>query len=331
MEFPKPLFDRTIGRPRPWWVTLAVSLGLIMLPFLAAYLDGSWEDIYLRGLWRILLAPPTVIIYTLVIAPLLEKMGADVIVALRPLVELDEVNYKRLIAETAYIRPRSELLALGIGLAFGFWLGLVGGFTAAEPWVRAYWTLSSALMWGILVWVVYLSLVNTRLTVALHRQPMHVDIFNLAPFEPIGRQSLVLALAFVGGISLSLLFSFQPSSLRVPIFWLIYLLLFLVPVLVFFSNMRPTHRVLAAEKTRYMEAVRGQISRAGQNLMHRLELSQDVGMLPMELNALLAYEVRLKETRTWPYNTGILRSLFFSVLIPLVTVLARLAVEFLFK
>jgi hypothetical protein len=90
---------------------------------------------------------------------------------------------------------------------------------------------------------------------------------------------------------------------REPVFWLIYLLLGAVPVLIFFLNMRPTHLVLASEKQRQLEAVQSQIRRAGQDLMQRLEQNHHAGMTSAEVGALIAYEGRLKETRTWPYRT----------------------------
>lgn len=49
----------------------------------------------------------------------------------------------------------------------------------------------------------------------------------------------------------------------------------------------------------------------------------------MEINALAAYDQRLQTAPTWPYNTGMLRTLIFSVLIPAATVLAKIAVDVL--
>jgi len=46
---------------------------------------------------------------------------------------------------------------------------------------------------------------GTRLTATLLRQPMQVDVFDTAVFEAVGRQSLALALVFIGGITISLL------------------------------------------------------------------------------------------------------------------------------
>ena len=45
---------------------------------------------------------------------------------------------------------------------------------------------------------------------------------------------------------------------------------------------------------------------------------KDVGALTTELNLWLQYEERLKSARTWPYNTAMLRTLFMSVLFPII-------------
>jgi hypothetical protein len=37
----------------------------------------------------------------------------------------------------------------------------------------------------------------------------------------------------------------------------------------------------------------------------------------VEYNALIAYEARLRTVSTWPYNTAMLRTIFFSILAPL--------------
>jgi hypothetical protein len=72
------------------------------------------------------------------------------------------------------------------------------------------------------------------------------------------------------------------------------------------------------------------INKSCQDLVYELENGSDPGGLPSEISALVAYEARLQAARTWPYNVSILRTLFFSVFIPLMSVLARLAVDLLF-
>ena len=50
----------------------------------------------------------------------------------------------------------------------------------------------------------------------------------------------------------------------------------------------------------------------------------------LEINALAAYDHRLQTADTWPYNTGMLRTLIFSVFIPAATILGKIAVDVLF-
>ncbi len=111
--------------------------------------------------------------------------------------------------------------------------------------------------------------------------------------------------------------------------WLLYSLLALVAVLIFFLNMRPTHRVLAAEKKKELEAVQERILLACRALMVRFDTEERTGTLGAEINALVAYEKRIQETSTWPYDTAMLRTLFFSVIFPAIAALARIVGEFL--
>jgi hypothetical protein len=88
---------------------------------------------------------------------------------------------------------------------------------------------------------------------------------------------------------------------------------------------------LVAAKNRELEPVQQHIKRACRSLVERLDQGENSGTLAAEINALVVYEQRLQAARTWPYNTTMLRTLFFSVFIPLVTVLARLVAEILFR
>ena len=67
-------------------------------------------------------------------------------------------------------------------------------------------------MCGLLGWLGFTSIANTRLVNHLLRLPLRVDPLDITPFEAIGRQSLVLALAFVGGNTISLLLANYGSA-----------------------------------------------------------------------------------------------------------------------
>jgi len=325
------LFDRMFDRPRPAWVTLLVSLLLFMLPFAAAYLDGMLDDSFRNGDWRILLVYPAVIVYILIVSPAMSRMGDEVVAAFRPLIYIDNEAFNNLVKEAGRINPLHEWLALAVGAGLGILNAWGSTFEDNIFWLKLYWYLSSAFMYGLLAWTIFMSFSSTRLNQALHSQPLHFDILDPTTFEAIGRQSLLLALVFIGGVTLSLVFAFQPEYLTNPVVWLFYLPIVLVIVLIFLLSMRPTHQAMVAEKKRLLEPVQRQIRSACRELAQRLEQSQDLASLPAEINALSIYEQRLLAARTWPYNTAMLRTLFFSVFFPLVTVLGRLLVEVFYR
>jgi hypothetical protein len=330
MERSTSLFDRLISHPRHPWLMPGLTLLLLLMGFLAVLLDGTSNRFFLSGRWRDVLMGPVVILYILAIAPRLARVEANVVESFRPLVLLDDASFNRVVSEATHIRPRGELIAFAVGVLLVCLQILAASDTAGSSFLTRYLLLSASLMWGLLAWTVYVSL-SSRLTTALLRQPLRVDPFDITPFEAIGRQGLLVALVFVGGITLSLLFiGLQPAVFRLPEFWLIYIPLSLVPVVIFFLSMYPTHRVLAAAKKREQQVVQRHIQQAGRDLIQRREENQDIGNLAAETQALIAYDQRLQMARVWPYDTAMLRAVFFSVFIPVTTVLLRYLVERLF-
>jgi len=134
--------------------------------------------------------------------------------------------------------------------------------------------------------------------------------------EPIGRWSLGIALAFIAGATLSLLFVPQFNiSLEIII---IYGALILAPVLVFFLNMMNTRQAMVAAKKRKLDMVRDNLTAASQALEERAAKGQ-VGDMESLLNAVAAwvtYEERVKKVPEWPYTNEIRRNLVLSMLLP---------------
>jgi hypothetical protein len=277
------------------------------------------------------LLPATVITYILIVAPILARTQARVIKAFRPQVLIDDDSFQKLVYEASRLNPAGEVIALTAGVVFGLWPSQTWLADADIFWLKLCLTLSSCLLFGLLGWTIYISVAGTRLAAQLHRQPLRIGIFDISPFEPIGRQSLTMALVFVGGIVLGIVFGVGQQGFYVWQNWLILSLLALIPVLVFFLSMRDTHRVLVAEKRRELEAVQHRILQTCRTLMQRIDDQEDTGVLGAEINGLIAYEKRLQSTRTWPYNTATLRTLFFSVILPGGAALARIVVEILFE
>lgn len=327
MEQSTSRIERMLAKERSLWVKLVVSLAFLLLPFAAAYLDGLLDDFMREGQWRFLLLSPVIILYIWFISPAMSRGEAEVVRSFRPLVSLDDEAFDNLVERESHVDPRNEWLALGIGAILGLLSARASGFDLGISWLGFCWYISLALMYGLLAWVILGSVATTRLNAALHRLPLRVDILDPVQFEAVGRQSLILALVFIGGITLSLLLSFQPGNISEPSFWVTYLLLVLAVLLIFFLNMRPSHRVLTAAKQQELEPLQRKINASCRELAQNLERNQETGSLPAEINALVAYEQRLLVARTWPYNITIIRTLFFSVLIPLGSVILRQLVE----
>jgi hypothetical protein len=321
------LFDRLLSSKRPLWVRLAVSLALLSLPFFAAWMDGLVVDILQEGYWRSLLSPMAVIIYIWLVAQHMARLEVNVVDALRSLAEIDEGEFDRLVAEASHIPLMHELSVLGVGLVLGIFSAASSDFDNQAPWLQAYWFISSAAFYGLLAWTIYIAIAGTRQNATLHRLPLRFDILDTSPFEVVGRQSLLIALVFVGGITLSFLLVVQVESFASPTFWILYLLLVLLTVVIFFLNMLPTHQVMAAEKKRQLETVERHIKTAFQTLTARIEEGQEAGDLAGQINALSIYEKRLEGVTSWPYNTNMLRTLFFSVFLPLGSVLGRMIID----
>lgn len=134
----------------------------------------------------------------------------------------------------------------------------------------------------------------------------------------------MLSLAFIGGITLSLIFSFDPSTTFRISTWIIYGCLLLVTVLVFFFNMRDTHRVLADAKNNIRKSVDRSLATALHKFQELSSSSGDTQLIAVEINAWAVFKQQVKETSVWPYNTEILGTLFVSVLAPLIIGLARI-------
>jgi hypothetical protein len=79
--------------------------------------------------------------------------------------------------------------------------------------------------------------------------------------------------------------------------------------------MRPTHRLLAQVKRKELDTVRSRIWSGFQTMQSSLD-RENILAVSTELNLWLKYEELLKNARTWPYNTAMLRTLVVSVLLP---------------
>jgi hypothetical protein len=324
------LWQRWIGSRRSPLIAVGIGLVLVLALLVAVYLDGLVDELVSQGSWRVLLTPAAVIVYILVVAPYVERAEAGVIDAFRPIVLIDDDRFDQLVTEASRINPTGQAIALCLGALFGLWMGQTWVSDTDAFWLKLVLIPSNGLMFGLLAWAIYGSVIGTRLMAQLHRQPLRIDILDTSPFWPVGRYGLIIALVFVGGIVLGMVFGLQWESILDWRSWVLYGLLAVVPIVVFFLSMRPTHRVLSAEKKRELTVVETKIGQACRTLVARLDAGEGTGTLGSDVTALVAYEERLQAASSWPYDTAMLRTLFVSVIIPGAAALARVVGELMF-
>jgi hypothetical protein len=321
------LFETWIARPRHPWLNVGFALACLVVPFVVAWAEGQLSLVFQTDQWRGLLIPPTILAYILGAAPRLATMDTRVIESLQPLLEDGEVSLTRVVRETGAVAPKNEVLAFGCGVAFALLLNARGVVIEATG-LGLVMLLEVALMYGLLAVVIYGSIYSTRVTGALLRQHLRVDPLDVSPFEAIGRQSLLLALVFVGGITVSLLLVGVSAAILIRWeFWAIYTPLVSIPVVVFFLNMAPTHRLLQSARDFELRRVDGLIREACASMVREVERGEAAAESAPRVSALTAYEERLRQARTWPYNTAMLRTVFFSILVPGGTVIGRLVID----
>jgi len=311
------LYERIISRRRPLGVNITIGLLLILAPIAATVTDGMWEEFIAGGQWRPLLTAPVVILYILAVSRWLSTSDARLLAAYRPIVQIDDEAFDQIVRRASHISPAGEVIALVAGALVGLGISLSWLRGLDTVLLRLYVPVSLALMDGLLAWTIYGAFASTRLLAAIHRQPLKVNILDIKPLEPVGRYSLTVSLVFVGGIALGLIFGLDTENIHAWQVWLFYLPLLSVPFIIFFLNMRGTHRLLAAEKKRCLKLVAKRIHAANMAIQRRLEEDESLGNLAEEYTALIAYETRLRLASTWPYNTSMLRTLFFTILVPL--------------
>ncbi len=302
-------------------VTAAALLFLIIL---VVTLDDLWPEFWRAGLWSRMLTAPTIIVYIMIIGRATVPFQRKAVDNLHQISALDEEAYAQLVQETQAKTSKGATPALILGFAFGFLPSLPWVWNEGVSWVNFYLPLVSGLMFGLLALVIQQSVSEGHLSNRLLQGPLNFDIFYTAPFIPIGLHSLAVALAFVGGSTIVVFFNAAGQLAFTLADIIIHSLLILVTLLIFFMTLLPTHRVLQTAKRAEQDNLRRHLADAYRRLeAMTLEEKQDILPFSTEVGLWQQYEDRLKEVPTWPYNAGMLRTLFASILLPILVTLGQ--------
>jgi hypothetical protein len=316
-----------------YWTTLLISIILLLFLVLVGYLDGAFEQQMGWELWRVGLQAPSIIVYILLIYPVIGRLWKRALEAFQPLVTMEQKQFNHLIAEASEVRRWHEWLSVLAG--FIFMLIISRPWLWVDKWIDVYQTATSMLMFGLLGWLIYSSIYSNRGMSKLCQQDLRIDIFNANLLSPVAHLSLGNSLAFVGGISLSMVFQTQGNLLE----WqtiTVYSVLILATIFIFFVSMWNVHKILVRIKRSELNFARDQLAFYSRKLKSRVSESQQykAGQLSLAVAGWAAYESKVREAQEWPFSTAIIRRLFASVLAPasiyLIKILSVLGIKISF-
>jgi hypothetical protein len=331
------LVDELVARTRLSWSQVSIGVGLLLVLLLSGALCLDTISAYPRqstpwwSSWLEEVDQPVIVVYILLNYHLLKRSHRRALRALQALMSLDDDRFGHLVAETSVLHRRREWLALGVGAAFGLLVQAPWDVPDAFFWRRLFLFLSTTLMYGLLGWIVYVSLASSRQFAELHRRPLDIDVFDPTSLEPVARWSLGISLVFIGGITLSVLFNPTTEEFFSTEGVLIYGTLILVSILMFFLTMASTHRVMVEAKENELRLVRRHLSGTFRELQERTAEGQlaDMEALSDSIAAWLAYEGRLEKVPEWPYTSDTVRNLLMSTLLPVAAWGVQIVVEFI--
>jgi len=312
-----------------YWVTVMIAVMLLLVLVLVVFLDGTFTELSEWSLWRYFLDGPVLITYILVVYPFMWQLWWRSVQALQSLLPIDEGDSNRLEVEVPIPNRRREWVAILIGAVFWLSLWQPWGWgrrwEAGAIWLSAYDVVTQTILFGLLSLLIYSSFTGSRYLNRLIRQHLNLDIFDTGMLMPIARSSLGLSIAFIGGISLSLVFQTQEDLLM----WnniTVWVILVCFAVLIFFLSMWSTHSTMAKAKRRELDLVQKHLKAASHELKERAEDGSLKGMegLSSAIAGWVTYERRVQEAPSWPFNASIIRRLMASVLVPAVVYLIKI-------
>ncbi len=310
------------------WTTAIIAFLLLLFGILLTYLEGHQGELRTWEFWRAALLDPLLISYFLAMYPLVRRMYNRALQAHRPLLQVDEVAFSRLVTEGSIPRRRWEWAAMALGVAFIISIvqpWILDSVSRELLWLYTYVLFLDMLVFGLFGWLVYDLLTRILRLSRLSRQHTKLDIFDFELLTPIGQWGLGISAILIGGISLSLVFQTQESLLRwQPI--TIYAVLICVTVLIFFLSTRSVHKIMAHAKRNKLTLARKHLALTSRKLEKMQEEGRFEGLegIYSAIAASATYERRIRESPEWPFNTGIIRRLLTSIVVPIAVYLVKI-------
>lgn len=312
-----------------YWAILIAGIIMVLGLALAAYLDSDITDLLELGFWRNFMDAPVLITYILMVYPFVWRLWRQSIQSLQSLLPTEEGNSNDSAMQTPMPNRRREWVAIFIGAIL--WLilwqpwGWDGSWEPGAIWQSAYEVITQTTLFGLIAVLIYSSFTDNWYLNRFIRQHLEPDIFNTRMLTPIALSSLGLSIAWIGGISLSLVFQTQEDLLS----WkniVVWAVVICFAVLVFFLSLWNTHRTITKVKRRELDFIQEYLKTASHELKGLAKKGNVTGTeeLSLTISAWLSYERRIKEVSEWPYDAGIIRRLVASTIVPAVVYLLKI-------
>jgi hypothetical protein len=331
---PYTLLGSWVERSRLSWLkaTLVVGFVLLALLFLAAFLDGIFNQPFDAKFWRVTLLGPVVVLYIFATHPQIRRLRREAIEAFRPIVKMSSQEFDRFVEEYLPLKRRREWLVFAASAVFGEILLRPWSVEDALPlfWSKGYRILLTGIMCGLIGAVIYTSMACARFLTRLHRRPLQLNIFDMTPLEPVARCSLFYALMLIGGVSLGLFFIPNQDIRGIVINGAVIV----AAISIFFLSMRDTHTIMLSLKMGELAIARQHLAALHDKLQEETVSGHAEALTRMAptTNAWLVYEKRIDQAPEWPFTNPMLRKLLVTTFVPIsIFILQRLVGEFLTK
>ena len=304
-----------------WYVaTVVFALLLILGLLLTAFAEETPINELGWNYWRTGLQGPAIIIYILIIFPILNRMGDNAIESIIPSLDMNKKELDELQAKYYTPSRLGEWISLSVGAVFILIL--------SQPWKGSFeftflfLFITEIMMFSLLALLIYYGFINSRYIAKVNKN-LKLDIFNVDALAPIARWSLSVSLAFIGGIMISIVFQTVENLMQWQII-VIYVILVISTVAIFFISLWSTHMAIVNVKRRELAVVETRLAEACRKLTQKASENINESVLHLEVAAWGLYERRIRETREWPYNAGIIGRLLLSILSPGIVYLIKL-------
>jgi len=332
-----PLVEAAIQRsplPRLWTVTIVAGV-LLLLLILMAYFDGILSKLFDWSELRYVLFFIFFITYVLAVYPFMMRSREQAVLAFGPLLSLKDDASNKIVADvTKPNRPREWIIFIVTIAVF------IGGFiqpwtldwTSGYFWLTVYFVITVTIVYGLLGWLIYDTLLGIVRISRLSRQDLKLDILDTEMLVPVARWSLGISLVFVGLITLSTI-----AMWEIMLDWRTitgFVITICITLVIFFLSMWGAHRAMSEVKKNKLATIKRHMSAISSEVDERMALDNFSGTQELSSNmaVLVNYQRLVQEAPTWPFNAGIVRRLLVSVLTPglvyLLKILSQAGIQF---